>query len=76
MASFDQLADKILGRRSLLWVLLGLLLGMPISSPSLAQTTTSGGLTGVVTDPSGAVVVGADVEIENNSKGTTQINED
>src|SRR5260370_41728001 len=72
MASSDQLVDKTLGRRSLLCVLLGLLLGMPISNLSHAQTTTSGELTGVVTDPSGAVVVGADVEIRNNSKGTTQ----
>jgi len=36
------------------------------------QTTTSGALTGVVTDQSNAVVLGADVEIQNNSKGTTQ----
>src|SRR5260370_37408639 len=72
MASSDQLVDKTLGRRSLLCVLLGLLLGMPISNLSHAQTTTSGELTGVVTDPSGAVIVGADVEIKNNSKGTTQ----
>ncbi len=72
MASSDQVADKILGRWSLLLVLLGLLLGMPISNPLLAQTTNSGGLTGIVADPTGAVVVGADVEITNNSKGTTQ----
>jgi len=72
MASFDHVADNIPHRRSLLLVVLGLLLGLPISNRSLAQTTTSGGLTGVVTDPSGAVVVGADVEIKNNSKGTTQ----
>ena len=37
-----------------------------------AQTTTSGGLTGVVTDQSGALVLNADVEIKDNSKGTTQ----
>ena len=37
-----------------------------------AQTTTSGGLTGVVTDPSQAVVAGAGVEIKDNAKGTTQ----
>ena len=35
-----------------------------------AQTTTSGGLTGVVTDQSNAVVANADVEIRDNSKGT------
>jgi len=37
-----------------------------------AQTTTSGGLTGVVTDPSNAVVPSAEVEIKDNAKGTTQ----
>ena len=50
----------------------GLLCLLLISGPSTAQTTTSGGLTGVVTDPSGAVIVGATIEIKNNSKGTTQ----
>jgi hypothetical protein len=37
-----------------------------------AQTTTSGGLTGVVTDPSHALVPDADVEIKDTAKGTTQ----
>ena len=45
---------------------------MSISTLSLAQTTTSGGLAGVVTDSSGAVVPNADVEIKQNAKGTTQ----
>jgi Carboxypeptidase regulatory-like domain len=36
-----------------------------------AQTATSGGLTGVVTDPSHALVPGAAVEIKDNAKGTT-----
>jgi Carboxypeptidase regulatory-like domain/TonB dependent receptor len=53
-------------------VFLGLLLLMLISGLSIAQTTTSGGLTGVVADPSGAVIPNADVEIKNISKGTTQ----
>ncbi len=53
-------------------VLLGLLLVMPISILSFAQTTNSGGLTGVVTDASGAVVPEAVVEIKNTSKGATQ----
>src|SRR5260370_41774088 len=38
---------------------------------SSAQTTTSGGLTGVVTDPSAAVVPDVDVEIRDNAKGTS-----
>jgi hypothetical protein len=37
-----------------------------------AQTTTSGGLTGVITDQTNAVVANADVEIRNDSKGTSQ----
>lgn len=39
---------------------------------STAQTTISGALTGVVTDPSGAVVPGVAVHLRSNSKGTTQ----
>ena len=37
-----------------------------------AQTTTSGGLTGVVTDPSHAVVPDAGVEIKDDAKGTVE----
>jgi Carboxypeptidase regulatory-like domain len=37
-----------------------------------AQTTTSGGLTGVVTDPSHALVPDAGIEIKDSAKGTTQ----
>src|SRR5580704_211159 len=37
-----------------------------------AQTTTSGGLTGVVSDPSQAVVPDAVVEIRDTAKGTVQ----
>ena len=37
-----------------------------------AQTTISGGLTGVVTDPSGAVIPDADVEIRDSTKGTLE----
>jgi len=40
---------------------------------SSAQTTTSGGLTGVVTDPSNSVISGAKVEIRDATKGTTQV---
>jgi Carboxypeptidase regulatory-like domain len=72
MASFDKLAVRTLSRRFVLLLWLDLLLVTLISSLSIAQTTTSGGLTGVVTDPSGAVVPDADVEIKNDSKGTTQ----
>ena len=39
---------------------------------SHAQTTTSGGLTGVVSDPSHAVVPDAVVELRDNNKGTIQ----
>jgi hypothetical protein len=45
-------------------------------TPALnAQTTTSGGLTGVVTDPSHALVADAGVEIRDSAKGTTQSTE-
>src|SRR5271166_3184106 len=70
MVFFDQIAGPTVGR--LLLVVLGLLLALPISNLSIAQTTTSGGLAGVVTDPSGAVVPDADVEIKDNTKGTHQ----
>jgi hypothetical protein len=43
-----------------------------LSMKLVAQTAISGGLTGVVTDPSGAVLQNADVEIKENSKGTTR----
>jgi len=51
-----------------------LLLFVLLASPAnklKAQTTTSGGLAGVVTDPSNAVVPDADVEIRDSAKGTT-----
>src|SRR6516162_7952768 len=47
------------------------LLGVSLANESNAQTTTSGGLTGVITDPSSAVVPSADVEIKDSAKGTT-----
>ena len=37
-----------------------------------AQTTTSGDIAGVVTDPSGATVPGARVTLKNDAKGNTQ----
>src|SRR5262249_23389199 len=43
-----------------------------IANDLAAQTTTSGGLTGVVTDQSNAVVPHADVEIKDNRKGAIQ----
>jgi hypothetical protein len=49
-----------------------LLLVAFLSNELNAQTTTSGGLTGVVTDPSHALVPNANVEIRDTAKGTTQ----
>ena len=49
-----------------------LLLVIAGSTKLNAQTTTSGGLTGVVTDPSHAVVFGADIEVRDAAKGTVQ----
>ena len=41
-------------------------------SPALAQTGTTGALVGVVTDPSGAVIVGAIVTATNTGTGATR----
>ena len=57
-------------RRSLLSVFL--LAGFSSSHLLMAQTTTSGGLTGVVSDPTGAVLPDTDIQIQDNAKGTTQ----
>src|SRR5579864_4253653 len=51
---------------------MGLLLLLPLSRVLIAQTTNTGGLTGVVTDQSGAVVPDVDVEIKDNRKGNVQ----
>src|SRR5208337_3040722 len=48
------------------------LLVLCLSNKLSAQTTVSGGLTGVITDPSGAVIPDAQVQIKDNSKGTVQ----
>ena len=47
---------------------------LALSYPGMltAQTTTSGGLTGVVTDQSGAVLPNTEVQVKDNSKGTMQ----
>jgi carboxypeptidase family protein len=52
-------------------LLLSVLLAM-VSPELKAQTTTSGGLTGVVTDPSHAVVPHAGIEIKNDAQGSIQ----
>jgi len=48
------------------------LLAISLASGLNAQTTTSGALSGVVTDPSNAVVPGANVVITDDAKGTIQ----
>jgi len=56
------------------WVLLSfaLLLAAVFYAPQVpAQTQTTGEITGVVTDPSGAVVAAAKVVLTDNAKGTT-----
>jgi hypothetical protein len=54
-----------------LLVILSLVLFLALDAR--AQTTTSGGLTGVVSDPSHAVVPNAVVELRDTAKGTIQI---
>ena len=49
-----------------------LLIGLSLSKGTGAQTATSGGLTGVVTDPSNAVVPDAKVELRDTAKGISQ----
>ena len=53
-------------------ILVALLLAVSFSSELAAQTTVSGGLAGIVTDPSKAVVPDADVVVRGSAKGTTQ----
>jgi hypothetical protein len=48
------------------------LLGVCTASQLSAQTATSGGLTGVVTDPSGALVIKITVTLKSNEKGFSQ----
>jgi hypothetical protein len=49
-----------------------ILFGHLLSNDLNAQTTTFGGLTGIVSDPSRSVVPDASVEIRNDAKGTFQ----
>lgn len=58
--------------RPLLFLLSTLLLLFPLPNNLSAQTTTSGGLTGVVSDPSGATVPDAEVAIRDITRGTVQ----
>lgn len=50
--------------------LLTVLLGLPIAA--LGQSLTTGGITGTVTDPSGAALPSATVTLKNQDTGTTQ----
>jgi hypothetical protein len=53
-------------------LLLILFLALCLVLDAPAQTTTSGGLTGIVSDPSHAVVPAAVVELRDDAKGTIQ----
>jgi hypothetical protein len=50
-----------------------LLVAISLAKGLNAQTTTSGGLMGVITDSSNSVIPDASVEIKDNAKGTTQL---
>jgi len=43
-----------------------------LTTASVSQSVTSGDITGVVTDPSGAAIANADVKLTNNATGATQ----
>src|ERR1700747_2530261 len=72
MASFGRFAGWTIGRLPLPLVSLGLLFVMSIPHLLIAQTPRMGGLAGIVTDSSNAVLPNTDVEIKDNSKGTHQ----
>jgi hypothetical protein len=60
------------------WALLSVALLLVVGSSALqlrAQTQTTGEITGVVTDPSGAVVVAAKVTLRDTAKGSAQSTE-
>ncbi|MGB9282801.1 MAG: carboxypeptidase-like regulatory domain-containing protein, partial [Candidatus Sulfotelmatobacter sp.] len=54
------------------WLLVGIFLTTFFLNRLNAQTATSGGVTGVVTDQSLALLPNADVEIRDINKGTTK----
>src|SRR5579863_763229 len=54
-------------------IALGFAILIPSADRLAAQNTTSGALTGVVSDSSDAVVPGARVELEDQAEGTTHI---
>ena len=53
-------------------VVIAQILFIAVTSNLNAQTTSSGGLTGTVTDPSEHVIPGTNVELRDNAKGTLQ----
>ncbi len=59
--------------KRLLFVVFVVALAISVSPTKLAaQGTTTGAIIGTVTDPSGAVVPSAQVELKDNSKGSIQ----
>src|SRR5208283_2220325 len=50
-----------------------LVVALVLASVSIAQNIVTGGITGTVTDPSGAMVSSAQINLKSNSTGETQI---
>jgi hypothetical protein len=59
--------------RGFLAVLVTVLVATLFALPAAAQSLTSGDISGVVTDPSGAAVSNAAVTLKNNDTGSTQV---
>jgi len=61
----------MVSRNSIVIVVTLLLAGL-VATPMMAQNLVSGDITGIVSDPSGAILPNAQVTLKNNNNGQTQ----